>query len=173
MNKIYCGVGSRETPGDVLLFMKSLAIRLRTNGFHLRSGGAIGADTAFANGHTIDNMTIYRPDHAIGDKSAEALFRSVHPFQNRFKKSYSILLHSRNAYQVLGFQLNDPVDFVLCWTKLGSESEAELKSHGWVEGGTGTAIALASRANIPVFNLQKPDALSRFYAFMRENYELG
>ena len=173
MNKIYCGVGSRETPGDVLLFMKSLAIRLRTNGFHLRSGGAIGADTAFANGHTIDNMTIYRPDHAIGDKSAEALFRSVHPFQNRFKKSYSILLHSRNAYQVLGFQLNDPVDFVLCWTKLGSESEAELKSHGWVEGGTGTAIALASRANIPVFNLQIPDALSRFYAFMRENYELG
>ena len=40
-------------------------------------------------------------------------------------------------------------------------------------GGTGTAIALASRANIPVFNLQKEDALSRFYAFMRENYQLG
>ena len=173
MKKIYCGVGSREAPGDVLLFMKSLAIRLRANGFHLRSGGAVGADTAFANGHTIDSMTIYRPDHAINDKNAEALFRSVHPFQHRFKKTQSILLHSRNTYQIHGFQLNDPVDFVLCWTKLGSESEAELKSHGWVEGGTGTAIALASRANIPVFNLQKPDALNRFYAFMRENYELG
>lgn len=173
MKKIYCGVGSRETPTEVLSFITSLATRLNANGFHLRSGGAIGADTAFANGHTIDNMTIYRPDHAINDKAAEALFRSVHPFQHRFKKSYSVLLHSRNAYQVLGFQLNDPVDFVLCWTKLGSESEAELKSHGWVEGGTGTSIAMASRSNIPVFNLQKPDALNRFYAFMRENYQLG
>lgn len=173
MKKIYAGVGSRETPTEVLSFIKSLATRLNANGFHLRSGGAWGADTAFANGHIISNMTIYRPNHAIGDKAAEALFRSVHPFQHRFKKSYSVLLHSRNAYQVLGFDLNDPVEFVLCWTKLGSESEAELKSHGWIEGGTGTAIALASRDNIPVFNLQKEDALSRFYAFMRDNYQLG
>ena len=173
MKKIYTGVGSRETPTEVLSFIKSLATRLNANGFHLRSGGAIGADTAFANGHIISNMTIYRPNHAIGDKAAEALFRSVHPFQDRFKKSYSILLHSRNAYQVLGFDLNDPVDFVLCWTKLGSESEAELKSHGWIEGGTGTAIALASRHNIPVFNLQKPDTIHRFYKFMKENYNLG
>lgn len=173
MKKIYAGVGSRETPFEVLSFITSLATRLNANSFHLRSGGAIGADTAFARGHSIENMTIYRPDHAINDKNAEALFRSVHPFQHHFKKSYSILLHSRNAYQVHGLQLNDPVDFVLCWTKLGSESEAELKSHGWVEGGTGTAIALASRSNIPVFNLQKPDALNRFYAFMRENYQLG
>ena len=173
MKKIYSGVGSRETPSDVLSFMTSLASRLKANGFHLRSGGAIGADSAFAKGHSINNMTIYRPDHAIGDKVAEALFRSVHPFQHRFKKTQSILLHSRNAYQIHGLELNDPVDFVLCWTKLGSESEAELKSHGWVEGGTGTAIALASRANVPVFNLQKPDALNRFYAFMRDNYQLG
>ena len=173
MKKIYCGVGSRECPAEVLCFITSLAARLNANGFHLRSGGAIGADTAFANGHSIDNMTISRPDHAIGDKSAEALFRSVHPFQHRFKKSYSILLHSRNTYQIHGFQLNDPVDFVLCWTNLGSESEAELLSHNWVEGGSGTSIALASRANIPVFNLQRSDFKQRFFRFMRENYQLG
>ena len=88
----------------------------------------------------------------LGDKAAEALFRSVHPFQHRFKKTQSILLHSRNAYQVHGFQLNDPVDFVLCWTKLGSESEAELKSHGWVEGGTGTSIVSASRGRVSACN---------------------
>ena len=52
-------MGSRETPTEVLSFITSLATRLNANGFHLRSGGAIGADTAFANGHTIDNMTIY------------------------------------------------------------------------------------------------------------------
>jgi hypothetical protein len=153
--------------------MTSLALRLRTNGFHLRSGGAIGADSAFAKGHILDNMTIYRPDHAICDKAAEAMFRSVHPYQYRFKKTQSILLHSRNAYQVLGFNLNDPVDFVLCWTSLGSESEAELKSHGWVEGGTATAIAIASRNGVPVFNLQKEDCLNRFYRFMKNKYDLG
>ena len=173
MKRVYCGVGSRETPTEVLFFIRSLATRLNANGFHLCSGGTLGADTAFANGHIISSITIYRPDHAIGDKSAEVLFRSVHPFQHRFKKSYSVLLHSSSAYQVLGFDLNDPVEFVLCWTKLGSESEAELKSHGWIEGVTGTVIALASRHNIPVFNLKKEDALHRFYAFMRGNYQLG
>lgn len=173
MKKIYCGVGSRETPTDVQLFMTSLSKRLKSNGFHLRSGGAIGADTAFARGHSIGNITIYRPDHAVGDKTAEAMFRSVHPFQHRFKKAHSILLHSRNAYQVLGLTLDAPVDFVLCWTSLGSESEAELKSHGWVEGGTATAIVIASRHGIPVFNLRNEDCLNRFYKFMKDNYNLG
>lgn len=52
------------------------------------------------------------------------------------------LMHARNCHQVLGANLDSPVDFVLCWTPYGKET-----------GGTATAIKLARRHNIPVINM--------------------
>lgn len=47
----YAGVGSRETPQDVLKIMWKIGRYLALNGYTLRSGGgAKGADTAFENG---------------------------------------------------------------------------------------------------------------------------
>ena len=46
----YAGVGSRETPLDVLKTMWKIGNYLATKGYTLRSGGAKGADTAFENG---------------------------------------------------------------------------------------------------------------------------
>lgn len=45
--KYYTGVGSRETPEEILKVMEDLAFNLRETGWILRSGGAEGADTAF------------------------------------------------------------------------------------------------------------------------------
>lgn len=47
--KIYTGIGSRETPYEILQLMKELA-RLMSECFILRSGGADGADSAFESG---------------------------------------------------------------------------------------------------------------------------
>lgn len=52
------------------------------------------------------------------------------------------LMHTRNCHQVLGANLDSPVDFVLCWTPNGKDT-----------GGTATAIKLARRHNIPVINM--------------------
>ena len=46
----YAGIGSRETPPNVQKDMQELARILAENGWHLRTGGADGADTAFAQG---------------------------------------------------------------------------------------------------------------------------
>lgn len=48
--RFYAGIGSRETPPAILETMRAAARRLRDLGFVLRSGGAAGADTAFAEG---------------------------------------------------------------------------------------------------------------------------
>jgi len=48
MKKYYTGIGSRETPKKILVLMDKLAQKLEKQGYVLRSGGAAGADTAFA-----------------------------------------------------------------------------------------------------------------------------
>ena len=61
---------------------------------------------------------------------------------NRLSEA-AMKLMSRNAYQVLGESLRNPVDFVICWTKDGKAS-----------GGTGQAIRIAQDNGIPVYNLK-------------------
>jgi predicted Rossmann fold nucleotide-binding protein DprA/Smf involved in DNA uptake len=51
MEEIYFGgIGSRETPENVLKIMTQLGYSLAKKDFILRSGGANGADLAFENG---------------------------------------------------------------------------------------------------------------------------
>jgi hypothetical protein len=62
------------------------------------------------------------------------------------KCSYDVQrLHARNSLIMLGWQLNEPVDFVICWTKDGKAS-----------GGTGQALRIAEAYNIPIFNMHDP-----------------
>ena len=55
-------------------------------------------------------------------------------------------MHSRNCHQILGYDLKSPVDCVITWTPNGN-----------IQGGTATAIKLAIKHNIPVFNLGVED----------------
>lgn len=48
--KFYTGIGSRETPPEILEQMQAVAYRLAHQGFTLRSGRAKGADAAFQRG---------------------------------------------------------------------------------------------------------------------------
>lgn len=47
---IYCGIGSRKAPKHVLDLMTKIGESFAKKGLLLRSGGAIGADTAFERG---------------------------------------------------------------------------------------------------------------------------
>jgi hypothetical protein len=49
-SRFYTGVGSRDTPEEVLSVMRTLAKCLARAGYTLRSGGAEGADAAFESG---------------------------------------------------------------------------------------------------------------------------
>ena len=89
------------------------------------------------NGFRYDGNTVFGPP----TKEARLLAKKYHP-------NWSGLgdrgrdFHARNCYQVLGFDLQTPSSFVLCWTEKGKPV-----------GGTAQAIRIAEKHNIPVFNL--------------------
>lgn len=74
-------------------------------------------------------------------------------------------LHARNCSQILGMDLKTPSKFVLAWTPDGAETEKQCSAR---TGGTGTAIKLASRNGIPVFNMANDDWETRFKLFFQE-----
>lgn len=144
---IYAGIGSRQTPSEVLEIMTGLGIYLEQRGYTLHTGDADGADKAF--GLKIRNKIIFTANDAINDAKAHQIVDELHPNPKALNQ-YSKNLMARNAYQVLGKQLKNPVDFVICWTPNGEETHAErtIKT-----GGTGQAISLASICEIPVINI--------------------
>jgi hypothetical protein len=139
----YAGVGSRETPDDVLEVMETLGYYCAEGDepVILRSGGAIGADQAFERGcdRAKGEKEIFLASHCTPE--AEALSAQYHPAWDRCSP-YAKKLHGRNAMIVLGESLDDPVELVICWTKDGKP-----------KGGTAQAIRIAEAHDIPVFNL--------------------
>jgi len=168
----YAGVGSRKTPPEVLDRMTRAARRLALLGYTLNSGGAAGADSAFEAGAS-GNANIllpfpgFRGHHSTLNQPPGEAFRiaqAVHPAWGRLGGTAKAMM-ARNSQQILGPDLSDPVDFVLCWTPDGAETEAD-RTRG--TGGTGQAIALADRWGIPVFNMAHPDALERLSVIVRD-----
>ena len=140
MSNSYAGIGSRETPVNVLGYMRSCAAQLERLHYTLRSGGASGADTAFANGCTA--KTIFRANDATPD--AIKTVKVFHPAPHLLTP-FVTKLHARNAMILLGADLNDPVQFVLCWTPGGR-----------VTGGTGQGLRIALHHKIPIVNMATP-----------------
>lgn len=169
MTKYYAGIGSRETPQAIGSKMMAIASRLEVLGYTLRSGGASGADQAFSAGCT--NKEIYVPWQGfngnrmlfeIPDKAYE-IASGIHPGWEYISQGGKTLM-ARNALQILGHDLNTPSDFVICWTKDGCSTESERTNK---TGGTGQAIAHASRLGIPVFNMAKSEHYLKFHQFLK------
>ena len=57
----YAGIGARATPPSVLTAMTVMAGWLARQGWHLNSGGAAGADSAFAAGAPAGQRTLHLP----------------------------------------------------------------------------------------------------------------
>lgn len=154
----YAGIGSRNTPKHIMEEMAKIATKLEKKGYTLRSGGAGGADLAFESG--VEKLKeIYLPWRGFNNSnsnfyniSKEALdtVEKYHPNETYMKRSVKNLM-ARNAYQVLGEDLNTPVDFVICWTPDGAESDKERNQK---TGGTGQAISIADDNNIRVYNIE-------------------
>ena len=170
--RAYAGIGSRETPVEILSLMCSIACALEARGMILRSGGADGADAAFATGASVGSREIFTPWASFGPRRGPAqpdatpLARSKHEAacmalaaehhptwhvpegEPGYLTNGARLLHARNGQQVLGRALDDPSAFILCWTKGAAGG-----------GGTGQAIRIARSRAIPVFDLADPKTL--------------
>ena len=151
----YAGIGARATPTSGLADMKVIAAWLTRTGWHLSSGGASGADSAFAAGAPAGQRTIWLPwrgynrlrgpDCRVLSAAAMAACLEVaaglHPAWDRCSPAVR-KLHARNAAVLLGETLDRPVDAVVAFT-----------AEGRVEGGTGMAIRISEANGIPVLNL--------------------
>lgn len=155
--KYYTGVGSRKTPPEILGLFNRLAKKLDSAGFCLRSGGAVGADSAFESGAS--NKQIFYASMATPESMAIAA--KFHPAWERCG-DYARKLHGRNSFQVLGPDLKTPSSFLVCWTPDGC---IDHRSRTIKTGGTGTAISIASHYNIPVFNLANKSHLDRILKY--------
>lgn len=154
---IYAGIGSRETPDDVIDKMIALGKSMGAQGHLLRSGGADGADHAFEHGCDLvgGDKEIWLPWKGFnGSKSlfvlpkagymherAMSIAESLHPAWDRCTLAARDL-HARNVLQILGADFSTPVERVLCWTPNGA-----------ITGGTATALRLAQQHHIPIVNL--------------------
>lgn len=157
MVKHYAGIGSRKCKSNVILLDKftQVASILAKLDFILRSGHADGSDIAFEKGCIAvgGHSEIYLPWRGFNDsgsylfkinEKAYVLAKQVVPHWSNLSGSHKHL-HARNAHQVLGYDLETPSKFVICWTPGGR-----------IEGGTATAIRIAGLYGIPVFNLGLP-----------------
>lgn len=170
----YTGIGSRETPADVLELMQDIAGWLASRDWILRSGSAVGADLAFERGcwRAEGKAEIYLPWPEYNETTRHSnmlppslcqlkntrILRSPlgpaytiasdhHPAWHALKAA-GCRLHARNAHAVLGSSLDDPSAFLICWTPDGATNATTQKT-----GGTGQAIRIANAYNVPVWNL--------------------
>ena len=163
---VYAGVGARRTPSAVLAGMRDMARELAARGWHLRTGGADGADSAFADATPTEQRTVFVPwrgyngwdvsadkgvpqCRVLGADEIRAMREAAaphHPAWERCPESVRDL-HARNVAVLLGADMRQAVHAMVCWTDKGR-----------VQGGTGMAIRLARHHGVPVINLAEVDA---------------
>ena len=152
---VYAGIGSRQTPADTLQDMTTISAWLAKTGWHLSSGGADGADNAFAKGAPTNERSVFLPWKDYNKLSGAdciiltpaqlqncmAVAERLHPTWERCKPG-ARRLHARNAAILLGPNLDSPVNAVIAWTPGGA-----------LKGGTAMGIRIAAEHGIPVLNL--------------------
>lgn len=133
----------------------------------------MGADSAFERGAGPMSV-IYLPWRGyngrwgmrnavdVSTMAAYEMAASVHPAWSALGAGAKAM-HARNCQQIFGWNLDDPSHFVVCWTPDGCEDES-TRTRG--TGGTATAIVLAARHGIPVFNLQRDCAMARLTSYL-------
>jgi hypothetical protein len=157
----YAGIGSRTAPADMLGLAEMVAERLEEKGWTLRTGHAPGMDQAFERGAgrraevflpwpTFERSEPLEADTIVDRPRAEAhgVAKRFHPAWERLGRSVREL-HARNAHQILGLELNDPVRFVLYWQREPGK------------GGTETALRIARSYSVPCFDLADPAHVAR------------
>ncbi|PCJ96714.1 MAG: hypothetical protein COA52_00470 [Hyphomicrobiales bacterium] len=149
---IITGIGARDTPLETLNVIKRISKTFYKNGWLLRSGGAIGCDGAFES-QFISNKEIFLPwdnfngrnidnkEYFLYTNETTKIIKDIHPKWNQLGYRAKCF-HKRNVHQVLGLDLKTPSNILVCYTKGGQ-----------IKGGTATAIKLAKKHNIPVYNL--------------------
>ncbi len=176
MTKYFAGIGSRSTPLIIQDYMSEIASVAANENWILRSGGASGADSAFEEGCDAANgeKQIFLPWNNFRKKvsqykepipEAYEIAATIHP-NFKYLKVVAKKLLARNMHQILGPNLDEPCDLVICYTPDNCTHHSQYSK---LTGGTGSAIALASKHNIPIFNLCDETKITSCIKFLIDN----
>jgi hypothetical protein len=157
----YAGIGSRETPQEILDQMKQVARQLDQAGYTVNTGNAKGADAAFRDSASKKN--VFFPKDAT--EVTKEIAMEIHPAPEALqRKKGGVELMARNTNQVFGENLDAPVDFVLAYDPSGWEGQGPRPE----KGGTNQAIDMAARKGIPVINMANPGWKEKLEAVLRD-----
>jgi hypothetical protein len=163
MRKYYTGIGSRKAPQEIIELGSDIGVILEEKDYVGRSGNADGMDQSFkAKLKDPNNFQDFLPWPKFNGATtkmqnipfaAYEMAAKYHPKWQWLKMSVRNLM-ARNCQQILGENLDNPSEFVLCWTPDGASSGSETSQE---TGGTGQAIRIASDYNIPIYNFFRKD----------------
>lgn len=157
-------LGVTFTSGLCELGMNGIAQKAYSKAVDLGYANESQFEVYVADSYNIRKSTLPRKHLAIVRNKdliaeTERIASEVHPAWDRCNE-WARGMHSRNCHQILGYDLQSPVDAVICWTPNGN-----------VVGGTSTAIRIAMKYNIPIFNLgvkDKDNVLQSLRKFLEE-----
>ena len=183
MTKIVTGIGTRTPPTDdenLNETMRVFCYYAVKMGWLLRSGGATGMDSWFErlwNGNK--EIYIHKPRtggridgengaiHVDGMRMFKArdIALGIHPNPKALKRKPDALgLHTRNIFQVLGANLDEPSDIIVYYAKFDDTGKE-------IAGGTRTAVVLGKQKQINHFNLILPDERTRLLEYVGQEYD--
>lgn len=164
--RIYAGIGSRKADMYTCGMIGTLAGQLEDVGWFLRSGHADGCDTSFEAGVS-KQMEIHLPWHGYNNAHhgwpyivpkanthVAQIAADYHPAWHKLSDPVRLLM-CRNVTIILGAELDQPAEMVICWTPDGA-----------LTGGTAHGMKVAYANDIPVFNIALDDQKARLLAFL-------
>ena len=168
--KAYTGIGARELSPNLSQEFQQIGKRLANLGYVVRSGGAEGADSAFEVGAGGGGKEIFLPWKGFNHnrstlilpnpipEDVAAIAKEIYPHWDHVTEPVR-RLHARNVMQILGWDLNDPSAFVVCYTERPYNDPKAV-------GGTLFGIKLAEANDIPVYNFFVRGDRERFYKML-------
>lgn len=169
-------IGSRKAPSHAISTGFQIGMELAKRNIKMYSGGAPGMDDTFERGYRMINhnlMNIILPNNGFNGRTrgenyfpledypielilkAEEMVADIHPYWPL--EGFARRAHTRNCFQILGHDLNSPVDCVILWAPINGVS---------VTGGTRTAFELARQYNIKAYNMANLDHLEELEAML-------
>lgn len=159
---VYTGIGARETPVEVMAIIEKIGSFMASRGYLLRSGGADGASAAFERGCDAagGKKEIFLPWRGFNSNNSSLYTVSERALSiaSAFNPAWITLADSakkcqaRYAHVIMGEDLKKTSACVICYTGGGKQ-----------KGGTGQAVKIAQKYNVPVFDIgafdETPDAV--------------
>lgn len=171
MNKRYVGMGTSTTPTEMHRWLKNAAVWLDSLDYMLCSGHTEKADIVFEDFSM--HKEIYLPWKGFNESTSELSLESMPnvskatEIARKFNPNFGALSDREqkqiimSGFQVLGQSLEEPVDFVLCWTEGGK-----------IEGNIGQVLRIARYYEIPIFDFgsysSTEAAIAAFPVFLTE-----